>query len=50
MPKTNYNEAAFWEEKYKITCCEPYEWICKPEDVFKELSHHLDYSSMNKVL
>lgn len=43
MPKTNYNDAAFWEEKYKATSCEHLEWICQPELVFTSISEFVNY-------
>lgn len=50
MPKKDYSQSSFWEQKYKETCCEPYEWLCKPETVFTSLGSHLDFESMQTVM
>lgn len=31
--KVNYHEASFWEERYKQSICEWYEWIATPNQV-----------------
>lgn len=50
MPKTHYSQSAFWEERYKQSVCEHYEWLTKPEPLITIINKHINLSAVRSVL
>ena len=38
--KKNHSHQAYWEDRYKHTICEHYEWISKSEPIISLLNKH----------